>query len=84
MSADLPSASAQPPSPAGELPMLVLGGRNPLPYAERFRRLQRRADLLLGNARCKRGLYLFRSHEEYEAWKMIQRLRPPASPKKPT
>lgn len=50
--------------------MKVVGGRNLPPYWERFDRLQRTAGLLLpAGARPPRGVFAFKTHEDYEEWK---------------
>jgi hypothetical protein len=59
--------------------MKVLGGRV-APYWERFNRLQRSANTLLAGRLGPKGVHRFKTHEEYEAWKMEQRLKPPALP----
>lgn len=55
--------------------MKVLGGRL-APYWDRFDRLQRTATLLLGARTGPKGLHRFKSHDEFEAWKNHQRLKP--------
>lgn len=49
--------------------MKVVGDVNRRPYAERFNRLQRRATLILPGGVCPRGVFRFRSYEEFERWK---------------
>jgi len=55
--------------------MKVLGGRL-APYWERFDRMQRTATLLLGTRTGPRGLHRFKTYQEFEAWKMANRLKP--------
>ena len=49
--------------------MKVVGGKNLPPYWERFDRLQRRANLLLGRPVSPRGIFRFKTYEEFEEWK---------------
>ncbi len=49
--------------------MKVIGGRNLPPYWERFDRLQRTANLLLGRSISPRGVFRFKTYEEFEEWK---------------
>jgi hypothetical protein len=49
--------------------MKVVGGRNLPPYWERFDRLQRTAQLLLDRPISPKGVFRFRSYEEFEEWK---------------
>ena len=50
--------------------MKVVGGRNSRPFWERFNRLQRTANLLLGpKGICPKGVFRFKTHEEFEEWK---------------
>jgi hypothetical protein len=63
--------------------MKILGGRLP-PHWERFDRLQRTAGLLLGARLGPKGVYRFKTYEEFEAWKMKHRLSPPGPPSKTT
>ena len=49
--------------------MKVVGGKNLPPYWERFDRLQRTANLLLGRPICRRGVFRFKTYEEFEEWK---------------
>jgi len=49
--------------------MKVVGGRNLPPYWERFDRLQRTANLLLGRPVSPRGIFRFKTYEEFEEWK---------------
>ena len=53
----------------------ILGGKNERSYQERFDRLQRRAHLLLGRGVCPKGVFRFRTYEEFEEWKMQNSLR---------
>jgi hypothetical protein len=59
--------------------MKVLGGRV-APYWQRFDRLQRSATLLLGTRIGPKGFHRFKTHEEFEAWKMSHRLMAPRLP----
>lgn len=55
--------------------MKVVGGRN-LPSAdERFDRLQRTAHQLLGCGVSPKGVFRFKTFEEFDAWKMKISLR---------
>ena len=63
--------------------MKVLGGRV-APYWQRFDRLQRSATLLLGTRMGPKGFHRFKTHEEFEAWKMSHRLKPRDSQSKTT
>jgi hypothetical protein len=49
--------------------MKVVGGANLPPYWERFDRLQRTANLLLGRPVSPRGIFRFKTYEEFEEWK---------------
>jgi hypothetical protein len=49
--------------------MKVVGGRNLPPYWDRFDRLQRTANLLLGRPVSPRGIFRFKTYEEFEEWK---------------
>jgi len=49
--------------------MKVVGGRNLPPYWERFDRLQRTANLLLGKGICPKGVFRFKTFQEFEEWK---------------
>jgi hypothetical protein len=53
--------------------MKVVGGRNLPPFWERFDRLQRTAQLPLGRPVSPKGVFRFRTYEEFEEWK--QRVR---------
>jgi hypothetical protein len=55
--------------------MKVVGGRNLPPYWDRFDRLQRTADALLpAEARSPKGVFCFKTHEDFEQWKKSLRL----------
>ena len=56
--------------------MKIVGGRNPRPFWQRFDRLQRTAGLLLGRPLGPKGVFRFKTHEEYEEWKKNLRLEP--------
>jgi hypothetical protein len=49
--------------------MKVVDGRNLPPYWTRFDRLQRTANLLLGRPVSPRGIFRFKTYEEFEEWK---------------
>ncbi|HYE32848.1 MAG TPA: hypothetical protein VEH27_15575 [Methylomirabilota bacterium] len=53
--------------------MKVVGGRNMPSYWERWSRLQRRAQMLLGRPVSPKGVFAFKTHEEFEAWKEAYR-----------
>jgi hypothetical protein len=55
------------PKPKGDIK--IVGGRNIGSYGERFDRLQRRAHLLLGRGVCPKGVFRFRTYEEFDEWK---------------
>ncbi|MBI4026120.1 MAG: hypothetical protein HY360_14130 [Verrucomicrobia bacterium] len=59
-----------------KLEMKILGGRNMPPASVRFDRLQRTAHLLLGRPVSPRGVFRFKSFEEFNAWTMQICLRP--------
>jgi hypothetical protein len=62
-------------SNGGKKKTKVVGGRNLPPYWERFDRLQRIADRLLPReAHPLKGIFAFRTHEDYEEWKKAQQL----------
>jgi hypothetical protein len=61
----------------------ILGGRL-APYWERFDRLQRTAGLLLGARLGPKGIHRFKTHDDFEAWKMSHRLKPRELPSKAT
>jgi hypothetical protein len=57
-------------SPLESKGMKVVGGKNLPAYWERFDRLQRTANALLPNeARSPRGVFRFKTHEDFEQWK---------------
>ena len=58
----------------------VVGGRNLPPFWERFDRLQRTASLLLGRRLGSRGVFRFKTHEEFEDWKKGLRQEHPKNP----
>lgn len=53
--------------------MKVVGARNLPPFWERFDRLQRTAHLLLGRGVCPKGVFRFKTFEEFEEWKKTLR-----------
>jgi hypothetical protein len=55
--------------------MKVVGGRNLPPFWERFNRLQRTAHLLLGKGVSPKGVFRFKTFEEFEEWKERYRLQ---------
>lgn len=57
--------------------MKVVGGRNLPPFWDRFDRLQRTAHLLLGKAVSPKGVFRFKTFEEFEEWKVRYRLQEP-------
>jgi hypothetical protein len=62
----------------------ILGGRNLPSYWERFDRLQRTAEKMGALRHVRRGVYLFKSFEEFEAWKWEQVLNRPDPPNRLT
>jgi hypothetical protein len=46
--------------------MKVIGGKNLPPYWDRFDRLQRTANLLLGRPVSPQGVFRFKTYEEFE------------------
>jgi hypothetical protein len=62
-------------------PMRVLGGKNPRPYWDRFNRLQARAELVLSAAPPAKGVFRFKSWDDFNEWKMSCRT-PAESPGK--
>jgi len=64
--------------------MKVLGGRNLPPHWKRFDRLQATAHKLLGNTKRPKGVFRFKSFEEFEQWKMNCRLNRPEHPNSST
>ncbi len=63
--------------------MKVLGGNVP-PYWERFNRLQSTARLLSKNIKRPRGIFRFKSYEEFDEWKMKYSLNHQGHPPKTT
>ena len=57
--------------------MKIVGGRNLPSHWERFNRLQRTAHLLLGRGVCPKGVFRFKTYEEFEEWKQRYRLQEP-------
>lgn len=55
--------------------MKVVGGRNLPAPGERFDRLQRTTSQLLGGGVCPKGVFRFRTFEEFDTWKMQISLR---------
>jgi hypothetical protein len=55
--------------------MKIVGGRNLPPFWERFNRLQRTTHLLFGRSVSPKGVFRFKSFEEFEEWKQQYRLR---------
>jgi hypothetical protein len=55
--------------------MKVVGGRNLPTFWERFNRLQRTAHLLLGKGVSPKGVFRFKTFEEFEEWKERYRLQ---------
>ena len=62
--------------------MKVVGGRNLPSFWERFNRLQRTSQLLFGRGVSPKGVFRFKSFEEFEEWKDQYRLQ--EVPKKTT
>ena len=62
-------------SPGGPKRMKVVGGRNLPPFWERFSRLQRTSHRILGRGVSPKGVFRFRSFEEFEEWKERYRLQ---------
>ena len=56
--------------------MKIVGGRNLPPLWERFDRLQRTAQLLLGRSICPKGVFRFKTFQEFEEWKSKLRQEP--------
>ncbi len=54
--------------------MKVVGGRN-FPFWERFTRLQRRSHLILGKPVSPKGVFRFKSFEEFDEWKKRYQLQ---------
>jgi hypothetical protein len=57
--------------------MKTVGGRNLPPFWDRFDRLQRTASLLLGREICPKGVFRFKTFQEFEEWKNKLRQDPP-------
>lgn len=57
--------------------MKIVGGRNLPPLWERFDRLQQTAQLLLGRSVSPKGVFRFKTFQEFEAWKNKLRQEPP-------
>ena len=57
--------------------MKIVGGRNLPAFWDRFDRLQRTANLLLGKGICPKGVYRFKTFQEFEEWKNKLRQEPP-------
>lgn len=49
--------------------MKVVGGRNLPAIWERFDRLQKTAQLLLGREICPPGVFRFKTFQEFDEWK---------------
>ena len=56
--------------------MKTVGGRNLPPLWERFDRLQKTARLLLGKGICPKGVFRFKTFQEFEEWKNKLRQEP--------
>ncbi len=70
-----------------ELPMRIVGGKVPPSVWERFNRLQRTAEKLVGQRRYPRGVFCFKTHEEADEWTMNYQIRkgnPPAQTSSPS
>jgi hypothetical protein len=57
--------------------MKIVGGRNLPAFWDRFDRLQRTANLLLPRGICPKGVFRFKTFQEFEEWKNKLRLEPP-------
>jgi len=57
--------------------MKIVGGRNLPAFWDRFDRLQRTAHLLLGRGICPKGVFRFKTFQEFEEWKKRLRQEPP-------
>ena len=62
--------------------MKIVGDENRRSVWERFTRLQRRSQLLLGRPVSPKGVFRFKSFEEFDEWK--KRCQFPELPKKMT
>ncbi len=51
-----------------------LGEKNPQPHWDRFNRLQANAELVAGIARHPKGVFRFKTWEEFNEWKMKCRI----------
>lgn len=60
-----------------EQTMKIVGGRNLPAFWDRFDRLQRTANLLLGRGICPKGVFRFKTFQEFEEWKNRLRQEPP-------
>jgi hypothetical protein len=69
-----PTEGAIVPKMKGE--MKVLGGRNLPPESVRFDRLQRTTHRLLGHGVSPKGVFRFKTFEEFDEWKTQFRLNP--------
>ena len=59
--------------------MKVVGGKNLPEIGERFDRLQRTTHQLVGSGISPKGVFRFKTFEEFDAWKMqisLRRARP--------
>jgi hypothetical protein len=59
-----------------ELPMKIVGGKRPHSVWERFARLQRSAQQFYTGGRCPRGVFRFKTWEEFEEWQTNYRTQP--------
>jgi len=57
--------------------MKIVGGRNLPAFWDRFDRLQRTANLLLGKGICPKGVFRFKTFQEFDEWKNKLRQEPP-------
>lgn len=64
--------------------MKVIGGRNLPDHWERFDRLQQMGDTVRGPFGPPRGVYRFKSFEEFNEWKWHQQINHPARPGRKT
>jgi hypothetical protein len=55
----------------------IVGSRNPRPFWERFTSLQRRSHLILGKPVSPKGVFRFKSFEEFDEWKKRYQLQEP-------
>ena len=56
--------------------MKIVGGQNLPTFWDRFDRLQRTANLLLGGGICPKGVFRFKTFQEFEEWKDRLRQEP--------